>query len=90
MKPLTANRTLDLAFKVFDVEAFIVRRLGEHGSEVYAGITDRDTRRERIRAAIIDGKHEAAIIGKTPAGKAETYAACFERFYGQPLGAKCE
>jgi hypothetical protein len=72
-------------FKHFDGELFFVRRLKDHGRHVFDGITDPEERRERIRFAIIEGALESAIIGKSPAGKTETYAQAFERFYGEPL-----
>ena len=77
-----------MQFKDFDAEAFIVRRLADHGRQVFTGVTDPAIRRERIRQAILDGKLEAAIIGKNAAGKAETYSQLFERLYGEPLTPK--
>lgn len=73
-------------FKQFDAESFIVRRLAEHGKGVFAGVTDPDERRERIRFAIINGGLDVAIIGrKHDTKKPETYAEAFERLYGEPL-----
>lgn len=71
--------------KQFDAEMFFVKRLGEHGRTVFAGITDPNERRERIRYAILEGKLDCAILGKNPKGRVETYAEAFERFYGEPL-----
>lgn len=72
-------------FTHFDAESFIVRRLKDHGREVFTGVSDPATRRERIRAAILEGGLEYAILGRNLAGKPETYAAAFERLYGEPL-----
>ena len=75
-------------FRDFSAEAFFVRRLKEHGRQVFAGVTDPATRRERIRKAILDAKLDQTIIGRSPGGKAETYAAAFARYYGTPLHAE--
>jgi hypothetical protein len=75
-------------FRQFDAELWFVKRLKDLGRHVHAGITDPDERRERIRFAIIEGKLDCGIIGKSPAGKAETFAQAFERFYGEPLEPK--
>jgi hypothetical protein len=77
-----------LQFSQFDAEAYFVRRLAEHGRTVFAGISDPDIRRERIRQAILDGKLDCAILGRRPDGKPETYQAAFERHYQQPLHVK--
>jgi hypothetical protein len=72
-------------FERFDAEAFIIRMLGVHGDRVYAGPTTSEQRKERIRTAIREGNLAEIVIG-TRRGKSETFAACFERFYGESLG----
>jgi hypothetical protein len=72
-------------FKDFDAEEFFVRRLNDHRRAIHAGITDPDERRERIRYAILEGKLDCTIIGKSPGGKPETYTQAFERYYREPL-----
>jgi hypothetical protein len=79
---------LAFTFKAFDAEQFFMRRLHDHRCSIFAGTTDSSTRKERIRAAIIDGDLASTIIGKTKAGKAETYSQFFERHYGEPLTPK--
>ena len=70
----------------FEFEAFFVRRLGDFGREVFAGLTDRPLRRERIRTAIIEARLDGAILGRNPrTQKPETFAAAFERHWGEPL-----
>lgn len=75
----------DYTFKDFDIEAFFVARLAQHGKSITIGNVDRAIRKERIRQAIIDAEFNFSIIGRNPAGKSETYSQCFERFYGEPL-----
>lgn len=76
----------------FIAAKFIERRILEeaHGRPgfVFAGRTDEAIRKTRIREAILDAGLDQAIIGRSPSGKAETYSACFARFYGEPLGEK--
>lgn len=72
-------------FREFDGELFFARRLKDHGARIFEGITDPEERRERIRFAIIENALDAVIIGKSAAGKTETYAQAFERLYREPL-----
>jgi hypothetical protein len=74
-------------FKAFDAEEFFVKRLRDHRRTIHAGVTDTVTRKERIRAAILDGHLDCAIIGRH-GGKSETYSQCFARHYGEPLQPK--
>lgn len=67
-----------------DHERWLAKRLGEHGAGIFTGLTDRDVRRERIRAAIVEHGLEAVIVGRHE-GRPETYAQVFERLYGTPL-----
>jgi hypothetical protein len=66
-------------------ESYIVKRLREHGAFIYP-VSDAFPIKERIRQAIIDRKLEPVIIGRNSATKkCESYSACFERLYGEPL-----
>jgi hypothetical protein len=77
---------IDRGFHDFDVEAFFVTRLAQHGASITLGRTDTNTRKERIRKAILDNKREYTIIGQfSTSRKAETYQQLFERHYGEPL-----
>lgn len=69
-----------------NAEAWLAKRLGEHGAGVFTGLTDPDIRRERIREAITANLLELVIIGATDR-KPETYEQAFERVYGEPLKA---
>lgn len=69
-----------------DGETFMVKRLGQHGVRVFDGVTDTASRMALVRAAIIGGAKDCAIVGRNPAThKPETYAQLFERVYGEPL-----
>ena len=77
---------IDRGFTDFDVEAFFVTRLAQHGTSITIGRTDPQIRKERIRKAILDNKREFTIIGAFAGSKkAETYQQLFERHYGEPL-----
>ena len=77
---------IDRGFHNFDVEAFFITRLAQHGTSISLGKTDPDIRKERIRDAIIDNQRECTIVGKfAGATKVETYQQLFERHYGEPL-----
>lgn len=68
-----------------DREAWLARRIESYG-EVFAGVTDRAIRRERIRRAILELNLELAIAGRNPeTGKPETFAEVFGRLYSRPL-----
>jgi DNA-binding PucR family transcriptional regulator len=69
-------------------ESYIVQRLKDHGAFIYP-VSDQFPLKERIRRAILDGKHDATIIGGNSATKkCETYAECFARLYNEPLEPK--
>ena len=84
-----ANET----FNRFEIEAWIIRRVGEVAhpelptarhllkAEVSAGVTDWNIRKGRIAAQIQRFDLAQRRVGKGT----ETFAACFERFYGEPL-----
>jgi len=66
-----------------DAEAWLAKRLGEHGFN--EGLTTVELRRERLREAIYK-IGPLVIVGRNPkTGKAETYAQAFERLYGVPF-----
>lgn len=66
-------------------ELWLARRLREHGAAVFEGVTDRDTRRERARAAILAHGLAQVIVGRGRDRKPCTYAEAFVRVYGEPL-----
>jgi hypothetical protein len=67
-------------------EAWLAKRLlDQTGIDVFTGTTDRDIRRERIRAAILDHRLANIVLGKGPSGKPEDYATILQRLYAQPL-----
>lgn len=67
-------------------EAWLAKRVLEQTNvDVYTGITDRDIRRERMRAAILEHGLAAVVLGKGAGGKPESYQQIFERLYSQPL-----
>ena len=72
----------------FTAAKFIERRIVEEARGrpgfVFAGRTDEAERKRRIREAIVDLGIADNIIG-TVTGKPETFRACFERHYREPL-----
>jgi hypothetical protein len=67
-------------------EAWFAERIRQHGvTTIFDGTTDRETRKERFRAAIRQHGLEAVIVGKGRDGKPTDYAACFARLYGEAL-----
>lgn len=75
-------------FESFDAERQLVGRLRDHLTEIFAGITDRNVRKERLRRAIISAELQSVILGKNKTGKTENYSQAFERLYGEPLESK--
>jgi hypothetical protein len=65
------------------VELWLARRLGLPLSWA-AGVTTRDQRRDKIRAAILDRNLADAVVGNAK-GKPETWAQLFQRVYRQPI-----
>lgn len=63
----------------FDGETELARRCGI--ADIYAGDTSSDSRRERVRAAVLE--RDPAIAWRGPTGKPETYAEAFARVYGE-------
>ena len=69
-------------------EQYLLSRLEKHRIFVYPP-SEQFPAKERIRRAIIDNKCEYTIVGRNSANrKPETYMACFERAYGEPLEPK--
>jgi hypothetical protein len=77
-----------LGFRELDAEIWFAKRLVQILTPVFVGTTDRDTRRERFRKAIIAGGLDNVVCGKRSDGKTETFAEAFERLYGEPLEPK--
>lgn len=81
---LGTNR--DQALTQLDGELWLARRLGKHGVLiVFEGDTDPETRKQRMRQAIVDRGLECVVVGRGPGGKTNTYAQAFERLYGVKL-----
>lgn len=80
----------DVQFRGVDAEMFMAKRLKEHGANIFTGVTDSTERKERIRKAIIDCGLDVIVIGRNGAGKTETYADAFARFYNEPLYMEVE
>jgi hypothetical protein len=72
-------------FKMIDAEMWLLDRLTHHIVQVFTGTTDPETRKERVRRAIILGELDSIILGKRAGGGSENYAQAFERLYGEPL-----
>lgn len=71
----------DEHFRRFDVEAWIIGRLG-NPPHIVDGITTCATRKAGIRKEILArGLEDRPMVSK----KAETYGQVFERFYGERL-----
>ena len=62
-----------------------MRRLHEHGAAIYAGVTDPEVRKQRIRAAIVNNNLDRAVVGKNLAGKTETWTDLFKRVFNEDL-----
>ena len=63
----------------FDGERELAKRCGIE--DIYAGDTTTDSRRERVRAAVLE--RDPVIVWRGPTGKPETYAEAFARIYGE-------
>lgn len=64
----------------FDGERELAKRCGVE--DIYAGDTTTDSRRERVRALVLE--RDPVIAWRGPTGKPETYAEAFARIYGEP------
>jgi len=69
-------------------ELWLARRLREHGARITDGVTTREERRERMRAAILENGLASVVLGRGKSGKPMTYAQAFEALYSEPLEAK--
>lgn len=67
-------------------ETWISRRLQR--PDLFAGVTSPSDRRERVRAAILEGRMAEAIAGKRQGHPAETWRELFVRVYGESLEAE--
>jgi hypothetical protein len=76
-----------VAFRELDAELWLASRLKSHGVEIFDGDTTREVRAERARAAILERKLAAVVLGNYH-GKLENYELAFARIYNQPLVAK--
>lgn len=74
-----ARRVMD----VMDGEAWLAKRLGRDGPliRLFDGVTDHNSRREKLRAAILE-RGPSRICGHLN-GRDITYADAFERLYGE-------
>lgn len=63
----------------FDGETELAKRCGI--TNLWDGVTSAESRRERIRAAVME--RDPAIAWKGPTGKPETYAEAYARIYGE-------
>jgi hypothetical protein len=63
----------------FDGEGELAKRCDI--ADLYAGATTTDSRRERLRAAVLE--RDPAIAWRGPTGKPETYGEAFARVYGE-------
>lgn len=64
-------------------ETWIARRLRR--PDLFAGVTTADDRRERVRAAILEGRMSEGIAGRRQGHECETWRQLFQRIYSQPL-----
>lgn len=69
----------------FRAEAYLERRLGEHGARIEEGLTDAAIRKARMRAAITTAGLADVVIGKGRDGKPMLYREAFAHVYGEPL-----
>lgn len=74
----------DEEFNRLDIEAWIIRHLGEPNN-IREGSTTYEIRRQRIRARILE--RELANVPASAKTK-ETWGSVYERFYGESLSAK--
>lgn len=86
-KAIQSSRQGSIDFASFDAEAYLTRRLGEHGAKVFEGDVTREQRIERFRDVILTAGLDCTIIGKHQ-GKCETYADYFERIFHDRLTPK--
>jgi len=63
----------------FDGESELAKRCGI--TNLWDGDTTAESRRERVRVAVLE--RDPAIAWRGPTGKPETYAEAFARIYGE-------
>lgn len=68
-------------------ETWLANRLRQHGCDIYAG-GPYATYADRLGACIVRNRVQTVIVGRSPAGKPESYAQLFERIAGKPLPKK--
>jgi hypothetical protein len=64
-------------------EIWLAGRLGI--DDLYAGVTTREQRRERLREEILNRGLAQVVLGRAPDGKSDTYSRAFERLYREAL-----
>lgn len=66
-------------------EAWFAQRMLDHrGPDVFDGVTDVDTRKQRMREAINSCGLACVVIGAKE-GKPVSWRVAFESLYGEPL-----
>lgn len=63
----------------FDGETELAKRCGIE--DIFAGGTTTDSRRERLRSAVLE--RDPAIAWRGPSNKPETYGEAFARIFGE-------
>jgi len=66
--------------RFFDGESELAKRCGI--TDLWDGETTAESRRERVRLAVLE--RDPAIAWRGPTGKPETYAEAYARCYGSP------
>lgn len=79
------RRIAQMRGRLTAIDLDLSKRLPGDCEEYLQSGTDWNMRRDRARRLIANLKIDQAIIGKNAEGKAETFAAFFERFYGEGL-----
>ncbi len=74
-------------FAQVDAETWLLERLKAQGHDPYVG-GPYATHADRLGACIVRNGLACVIAGRGPDRRPETYAACFERLFGQPLVPK--
>jgi hypothetical protein len=64
-------------------EIWLAGRLGI--DDLYAGVTTREQRRERLREEILNRGLAQVVLGRGPDGNADTYSRVFMRLYREAL-----
>lgn len=70
-------------------ETWLANRLLQHGCDIYAG-GPYATYVDRLGACIVRNRLQSVIVGRSPAGKPESYAQLFERIAGKALPKKID